>query len=254
MTRKREYPPEELCLARRRNEDGPCQNPRRSCLLHCNADTRDGGRCPTAPNANTLRCRMHGGTQAIAAGNPNFRHGLNSRYSSVLTGTSIERFEEAMNDPAYMESREEIALLDTMLMDALDRSQIGHQGEMWEELGSRAHQYQVALRRGDPVHADNHLQTILEIAEEGALAHRATIEARDIIERKRKVKDSERKRIVDENQSISAARAMALVGAVVATVRKHLEGREDGRELLAAISADLTALIHADVTGGSRGT
>lgn len=252
--KKSRYPIEERCLAHLQGEE-PCQNPRRTCAEHCNANSksRPGERCPKPPYPETLRCYYHGGPPQIGAGNPAFKHGRYSRYTKVLQGTGLESFEAALADPAYMESREEIALLDSMLMDALERSQIGHQGDLWQELGERAHQYKRALRADQPVRADNHLEAILEICAAGVEAYRSSVEAKDIIEAKRKVKDSERKRMTDEHQTISAARAMALVGAVIATVRKHVEGREDGREILAGISADISALIHADVTGTSGG-
>lgn len=254
MGRKSRYPLEEKCLAQRKNEAEPCQNPRRTCRVHCNANLKNPGdspfgRCAKIPETVTLRCRIHGGVPQIGVSNPNFRHGGRSRYSSVLTGTNLGRFEDALSDPAHIEMREQLALLDMMLIDALERAQLGRTGELWEELTNQAHRFKIAQRRDDQSGAADALNAIFEVVENGAQAHRAMVEAANLIERQRKVKDSERKRIVDEQQSISATRALTFASTVFEIVRKHITGNPHERELLTGISRELAGLVQQDVPG-----
>lgn len=254
MGRKAKYPLEEKCLAQRKNEPEPCQNPRRTCRVHCNANLKNPGkspygRCPSTPEGITLRCRIHGGVPQIGVSNSNFRHGHNSRYSSVLTGTNLGRFEDALNDPSHVEMREQLALLDMMLLDALERMQLGRTGELWEKLIAEGHKFKIAQRREDQDGAANALNAIFDVIERGAEAHRSMIEAADLIERQRKVKDSERRRIVDEQQSISATRALTFAASVFEIVRRNISGHPNERELLTNISRELAGRVQQDVPG-----
>ena len=255
MGRKARYPLDELCLAQKKSESEPCTNPRRTCDLHCNADLKNpkewnpNGRCPTTPEGITLRCRMHGGKALIGVANPNFRDGNRSRFSSVLTGTALSRFEDALDNPAHIELREHKALLDMMLTDALERAQLGQTGKLWEELSKLAQDFRAAQRREDGELASRKLTQILGIISKGADAHFAMTEAADLIERTRKVTESERRRITEEQQSITATRALTFAATVFQIVRRNIAGRPDERELLTNISGELAGLVHQDVPG-----
>ena len=258
MGRKARYPLDELCLAQRRSDREPCQDPRRTCALHCNADLKrpqdwnPSGHCPTLPEGITLRCRMHGGVPQIGVSNPNFRDGNRSRFSSVLTGTALSRFEDALDDPAHIELREHKALLDMMLTDALERAQLGRTGELWEELSKLSGDFRTAQRREDGDLASRKLSRILQVIESGADAHAAMGEAADLIERTRKVTESERRRITEEQQSITATRALTFAATVFQIVRRNLAGNPHERELLTNISGELAGLVHQDVPGSRQ--
>jgi hypothetical protein len=239
--------PSSAVSAARKNEDAPCAGPRDAegrsiCGRHCGSKNRQGYPCSQHSMSNG-RCRTHGGKSLIGAASPRFKHGRNSRYSSVLCGTALSRYEDALQDPAHVELKNELALIDALLMDALERSQLGRLGSLWDELLSSWESFRVAERNGDTAAAGRALRRIGEIATEGAAAHRAQVEVVDLIERKRRLAESERRRLLDENQMISAARALAFAGAVVAVVRRHV----DDRATLAAISADLAQLVHQDL-------
>jgi hypothetical protein len=60
-----------------------------------------------------------------------------------------------------------------------------------------------------------------------------------VIEQRRKLTESERRRLVDRQSSISSERAMALVGALVASVQAHVSDANAQK----AISADISRLI-----------
>jgi hypothetical protein len=60
-----------------------------------------------------------------------------------------------------------------------------------------------------------------------------------VIEQRRKLSESEQRRLVDLQSSISAERAMSLVGALVASVQAHVSDAN----VLKAISADISRLV-----------
>jgi hypothetical protein len=250
-----------VCGARRKNEDAPCEGPRDAegrsiCGRHCGSKNRRGYPCSQHPRANG-RCNNHGAKSLAGVASPRWKHGRDSGLTSVLTGTDLERFEDAMSDPAWIEMREEMALLHTLLLDALERAQVGQLGPLWDELAGQWRRFRVAQRSGESGAAAGALTRVGEIIDRGAESWRAHEEVGHLIERKRKMAETERRRITEAEHMISAARALAFAGAVVASVRRRvgerLGGTEDEREILANVSADLAALVHQDIGGRSAG-
>src|SRR5215212_8598437 len=82
----------ELCLARRKGESGPCQNPDRGCPLHCGSAKRvkPGQYCAKHLMSNG-RCERHGGKSLAGAAHPDFRHGRDSKYLLARLQEEYER-------------------------------------------------------------------------------------------------------------------------------------------------------------------
>jgi len=163
-------------------------------------------------------------------------------------------FEDALADPAYMEMREESALLYTFLVDAVERSQAGRDAALWEDL-ERALEAYTTAGTADYRKSKAALEDLRRTVAEGANAYRARQEAMDIVERRRKVAESERKRVADEQLSISAARALAFAGTVFALLRQavatHVGGQVEERLILADVQAGLAERIRQDVGRGA---
>lgn len=212
----------------------------------CTADSkrRPGERCEAWAMKGRSTCYHHGGMSPIGAGSPHFKDGRRSRFSSILTGTNLRRYEDAIEDPAYVELREEMAVVQTLLFDALERAQVGRTGDLWDDLETWWTRFQMAHPAKDATAASRCLMQIGKIISEGTAAHRANEEAKDLIERKRKLAESERKRLVDESQMITAQKALTFAAALGAVIRRHVRDRET----LAAIHADIALLIHQDVS------
>jgi len=218
----------------------------------CGATTRRGTSC-LQPAMGNGRCRMHGGKSLAGVAHPNFRHGRNSKLSAVLQGTDLERFEDAIEDPAYVEMREQMALLHMYLMDAVERSQEHRPGELWERLERQRKLFLTPGPERNPEQSNKALGETWRIVRQGVDVHRATQEALDIVERQRKLAETERKRISEENQSISVARALAFAGAVFTLVREavanHVGGTEEERAIIEHIRAGIAERISTHVDG-----
>lgn len=70
-----------------------------------------------------------------------------------------------------------------------------------------------------------------------------------IMEQRRKLVESERKRLVDMQQMITTEQAMLLIAAISDAVRRHV----DDRTILAAISADVARIIGRSSGDDARG-
>lgn len=217
---------------------------------------RSGERCQAWAVRGSDVCYHHGGRSLAGPENPAWRGGSRSKLTNILQGTTLESFEDAINDPAYMELREQMALLRAMLYDAVERAQVGRQGELWEELERAWARFNSPGPERAPERSAAALRSMGRVVRDGAAAHRAGIESMNIVERQRKLAETERRRMTEEHQSISAVRALAFAGAVFALLReavsRHVGGTEEERLILADVRTGLAERIRADVDNGRR--
>lgn len=207
-------------------------------MTQCGAKTRQGGVCrqPALPNG---RCHYHGGKSLIGIASPTYRTG---RYSKFLPTRLAARYEETRQDAALLELREEIGLVDARLADLLSRVDTGESGELWQRL-MRARVELLACRKANDTPGQIiALGLILDLIGQGHADYRAWAEVGAVLEQRRKLVESERKRLVEMQQMISSERAMALLGAVVNIIKEHV----DDRAILAAISSGINNLIIAE--------
>ena len=202
----------------------------------CGAKTRSGGACRRAPSAGRARCRLHGGSSLAGAASPSFRTGRRSKY---LPDRLAAHYAEAQADPRLLELREDIALLDARLADVLQRVDSGESGAPWRRLKAAHHDFSEARRRNDTGAMRVALDDLLALIAQGHSDAAAWAEVMDLLDQRRKLVESERKRLVEMQQMITSEQAMALLGVVVDTIKRHVPDRQ----ALSAISADLRRVI-----------
>jgi len=129
------------------------------------------------------------------------------RYSKYLPAQLANQYQTAQADVNLLELRDEIALLDVRI------------GQVVSELG------ELSEGAGDEVKKWDEIGKLME--------------------QRRKLVESERRRETDLQMNITSERAMLMIAALVDIVRQHV----DDRGILAAISADVGKLITIDVSG-----
>ncbi len=205
----------------------------------CGAKTRSGHPCKNAPMANG-RCRMHGGKQPHGIARSNTKHG---RYSKYLPGRLLERYQESLVDSELLALREEISIVDARISDLLTRVESGESGENWEAIQKAWQEFREArsTRKTELIAiAEDRLEMAIDA---GVTDYTAWTEVRQAIELRRKLVDSERKRLVAAQQMITADEVMLLITAIADTVRRNVSDSDT----LSAIQADIDQLITAPV-------
>ena len=188
------------------------------------------------------RCSKHGGKSLVGPAAPGFRHG---RYSKLLPTGLAARYTEAQTDSELLALRDEIALIDARTADVLQRLGRGESSATWDTLQKAARGLRRAVAANDRAETIVHVAA-LQIVLEGAGADVAAWrEVLGLVNQRRVLVESERRRLVQMQQMVSVEQAMTLVAALVDTVRRHVSDRQT----LAAISEDLAALV-AQVPGG----
>lgn len=198
----------------------------------CGAKTRAGGTCANPPMLNG-RCRMHGGTQKRGVGHHLLKHG---RYSLNLPTRLAARYAEAQADPDLISVRQEIALVDARLEDLLGRVDTGEAGAIWAGVRAAVDEYR---KTSDAAEKAEAFARIESLSVEGFSDYASWGEVLELIERRRKLAETETKRLAAMGQAITAERAMVLLGTVVDIIRTHVTDRN----ALAAISHDLGRLV-----------
>jgi hypothetical protein len=205
----------------------------------CGAKTRGGTPCKRAAMPNG-RCRLHGGASLSGTASATFIHG---RYSNSLPARLATRYAEAQSDDNLLALREEIALTDARLADVLSRVDRGDSTALWKqtlaEFQEVASANALGLPQGTP------LRVLRKTIESGMADWAAWDEVAKLLEQRRRLVESERKRLVEMQQMITSERAMVLIARIAGIIQLYVTDPTT----LAAISAELGKLIDSAPPG-----
>ena len=185
------------------------------------------------------RCRIHGGLTPTGPSAGAYRTG---RYSKLLPARLAGRYKEAQADPDLLAMRDEIALLDARLGDVLGNMDTGESGSVWQRLKATNEELKVAVITGKTTKVTQHARELSAIVDAGATDLEAWGDVYGLLEQRRRLVESERKRLVDMQQMITTEKAMTLLGVILETIQTHVTDRA----ILTAISADFRKLISID--------
>lgn len=178
---------------------------------------------------------MHGGSlNNTGVNNANYKHG---RYSKHLPTRIQANYEEAKRDTELLSLRNEAALMDARIADLLKRVDSGESGALWRSVKSAFDDLVVANRKSDTVAATIALKELNECINRGIEDYSAWSEVSKAVENKRRLSESENKRLVQAQQTITIERMMLLITAIASSVNKHVAdeaarlaiGRDIGR-------------------------
>ncbi len=169
---------------------------------------------------------------------PRFKDG---RHSKWLPKDLSARYQDATKDPDLVGVRSEIALVDVRVGQLLES--IGETGntKLLKEIRAKFDVFKAAgKKRGknsavEGLGALEHVDRLIDRAMEAAATWE---ELRETLELRRKLSETETRRLRDLHQSISVERALALMAMLVDEVRKHVTDRT----ALAAIAAQFVRL------------
>jgi len=208
--------------------------------MRCDATAKQtGAQCKKDAVPGRAKCHIHGGKSLTGVASPDFRHG---RYSKHLPTRLAAKYHEAAADTELLALREDIALIDARLEDLIARVDTGEAGKLWQDAQRAYTNFRAAYENKQPAQMVSALHDLGASIGKGANDYAAWNEITGLLEQRRKVAESERRRLVDMQQMITAERTMVLLAAVVDTVRKHV----DDRATLSAISADVRRLVSVE--------
>lgn len=168
---------------------------------------------------------------------PTFRHG---RYSKHLPDQLSTRYQEALNDANLICLEDEIALIDSRMgrqLDLLQRTGINE--AMFIRMKQLYDRFQHHTNSGNLRYAMRAINELGALLDQGADATIAWTEINELMEQRRKMVETERKRLLDEDQVITIDKLMVLVAALVDIIRRNVASREER----AAVSDEIRLLV-----------
>lgn len=202
--------------------------------MRCTAKSKQSGeQCKRHAVPGKSVCAIHGGKSPGGLASPHLKTG---RYSKYLPTRMMERYEEAVKDPTLLELGHEIALVDARLADLLKRVDNGEPGAAWKALKKSYRELRTAMQKQDSGKTIEALADLDMLINQGYGDYAAWQEIQSVIQQRRALVESERKRQIELEQVMSAEQAMFIVGRLVHILKE----RVTDRNVLAAIQADIS--------------
>lgn len=191
--------------------------------------------CRNQVDVEGWRCRFHGGKSLIGALNPAFKDGSRSRY---LPKRLVSTYEAAEEDRELMTLRQDVALLETRMRDLLQKLEKTDGVGVFPKLRACLDRMHSTSNPDVRVAAFEEMERLINL---GMAEEMAWLEIREILEQRRRIIESERKRLVEMHQMISIEQMLTMIGAISASVRKHVSDNST----ISAIATDIKKLMDA---------
>jgi hypothetical protein len=175
-------------------------------------------------------CYHHGGASLVGHALPQTTNG---KYSKFIPTRLAAKYQAAENDPKLLSLQSELALLDARLADVLARVDTGESASHWQALQDAYATFLEARRSGSEAAIDAAIEA-LDRPIKGALEdYRAWGHIYTLIEQRRKLAETEHKRLVTSQQMINSTEAMVLIARLTDITSKavslNLSGFVAGR-------------------------
>jgi hypothetical protein len=235
-----------LCSARKKH----CRNPdcgydfpkgmKEYACPQCGTDRR----CREPVKVAGKRCYYHGGASPVGIASPNWRNG---RHSLYMPARLSQRYLQAVGDPELLAVRDDIALVDSRVSDLLERIEKGEAGKLWTEAQEEYKAFRQASARADPQDTREHLAKLDAILGRGVAEFAAWDELGRWLEQRRRLVETEMRRLQKLQQFLTAEQAQMLVVAVGEVVKRHVKNPDT----LQAVARDLAGLLSAGTGCGA---
>ena len=187
----------------------------------------DGERCKQPVGPASVVCEAHGAAAGRARTPGMLKHG---KYSKHLPTRLLAQYEQSLQDPGILDLSNEIALLDTKIAEELQQLEYG---DVIEAIGFVRQAYAVLQTGEDDIEGVmSLLSSAIEAATVSDSVWRTTVA---LVEERRRLVDTERKRQEDAGMYLSVAEANALLAYVVNTLVENVKDQT----VLAAVSEKL---------------
>jgi hypothetical protein len=188
----------------------------RRCLAW---SARNNRQCNAFPIAGMDVCKNHGGKALKGISAPGYKHG---RYSKYLPKRMLKSYHEALSDKELLQLRDTIATLDARIVDLMQRVDIGEAGVLWAQAKSAYGELVIGLRGWDDRRTTNALAVLSDVLGRGSTDYAAWNEVLSAMEQRRRMVETERRRLVDMQQMITAEQATTLYRALTLAIQENV--------------------------------
>jgi len=148
------------------------------------------------------------------------------------------RYQEAAADPELLALRDDIALMDALLGDTIVKLDEGGSRAHFVAMGQKWAEYQRYQKQNDDPKAKAALWELGNLITDGLRDFTLLDDIARLIEQRRKLSESERKRLIEMRQIITTEQAVSVFSAITDIILRNVTDR-DAR---ARISTELSYL------------
>lgn len=194
-------------------------------MAQCTAKAKSTGeRCRRRAVTGYTVCQVHGAgspLQGRPGGRP-IEARTGGRYSKYLPARLVSRFEEMTRDAELLAMRDDIALVDARIADLMARVDTGEAGKWWSEMRASYGALSDALRRKDNESIAIALRDLNVTINKGNSDYASWNEITGLLEQRRKLVESEQKRVLAAQHTLRLDEAARLMAALTSAVREHV--------------------------------
>ncbi len=194
------------------------------------------------------RCKRHGGTQPTGMASPSYVNGSRCNKYRDLPSRIAGQYIEAQQDPDLLSTRNDIALCDARLADLIRRVDDGGGSAIWEALRKTDESMKEALQADDKAGFQKCLRSMHLTIKRGAADYAVWADIMDTIERRRKLSETEHKRLVAMQQMITGEQALVMVGIITGMIKagaeKHINDTRDRQAFLSEMANEMRTVAH----------
>jgi len=188
----------------------------------CWAKNRQGVQCGRYALDGQQVCAYHGGKSLRGPAHPSFKDGSRSKYVPRLD----DKLNEALNDPALMEYRADVALLGARLNELLES---GESALLWSRAASAVGRLRDAFQSGNGVNINAAFRELEDLTTRGLEDSIRWQEIYQVIESLTKTKEREVRRMVAMQQMISSEQLLAILGHIANAAKQSIRDPYDLR-------------------------
>lgn len=192
--------------------------------MRCKAKSKQSGQqCKRHAVAGKEVCSIHGGKSLAGIAAPAFKDGKHSKFMPArLQG----RYNELLSDKKLLQLRSEVALMDTRITQLLETVETGDLAERWLTLQKEFVNFQKATTDRDVDAGRKSLEVMGEIIHSGANDYAAWAQIGEFIDQRRKLVETERKRMVQSKQMLTSDEAMILISSLMSIIKEEIQDRD----------------------------
>lgn len=208
-------------------------------VVGCKCRKFKPGQCRAFSAYGSKVCYHHGAVALIGPASPGWRHG---KYATVLPGRMVDAYQAAREDPALLSLREEIAFIDARLAELVKQLESGESAGAWSGVQHWFERLREAMGTGSKTDMIESLDRMDKLINHGIRAQWVHKDIGRTLDRRRRLVESERRRLVEAGLLIDVATAELMALHLTEAVKRHVHDRQ----VLLAILAEFRALSNAE--------
>lgn len=164
------------------------------------------------------KCNWHGGKTPRGVASPHYQGKGHSKYIQALPARMRADYQRTENDPNLISNEKEIALVETRLIDMIKGAELGESTSNWESVREAWDEFNQAMTDADGEGAKVIASRINDLITKGGNEIAFWDSMLKVLEQRRKLVDSEVKRLLQGQEVLTANNARLIYDALLLAV------------------------------------